>query len=242
MTQWTGWESHERGGRVNEGKDSVKKIVLFGTGIQAQDVHLLLTHDSDYEVVAFTADRDGMTDSVFLGLPVVPFDEVEDRYPPDAYGMHICVQYQGLNKVRAEKYAQAKAKGYRLVTYISPRATTWPGLEVGDNCIIGPNSTVYSSCKIGDNVLIGTGCIIPHNTTIGDHCFVAAGVVFSGWVTVEPYCYIGTGAVLRNNITLGRETVVGAGALILENTKPQSVYMGKSAEVLPITSDKLRLG
>lgn len=218
------------------------EIVLFGTGVQAHDLHALFSHDSDHEVVAFTVDREEMSRRTFLELPVVPFDEVENLYPPDRYGMHICIQYQDLNKVRAEKYAQAKAKGYKLISYISSTATVWEGLEVGENCVIGPNCTIFPSARIGNNVLIGTGCIIPHKTCVGDHCFVAAGVVFSGWVTVEPYCFIGTGAVLRDNIILGQETVVGAGALLLENTEPQSVYKGVNAELLPITSDKLRLG
>ena len=219
----------------------MKKIILFGTGAQAQEVHLLVTHDSPYEVAAFTKDREHLEDDTLLGLPVVPFDEVESIYPPAEYEMHIAVGYLMLNQVRAERCRQAKAKGYRLTSFISSKATTWPGFTVGENCLVGANATIYPSCEIGNNVVISTGCVIPHNTKIEDHCFVAAGVVFSGWVTVKPYCFIGTGAVIRNNVIIGRENIIGAGAVVLENTEDRGVYMGKSAELLPISSDKMGL-
>lgn len=226
-----------------EGIDrSMDKVVLFGTGAQARDIYVLLTHDSPYEVAGFTVDHEHLAEDTLLGLPVVAFEDVESVYPPGEYAMHISVGYLRLNKLRAERFRQAKAKGYRLINHVSPRATTWPGLTLGENCLIGPGSTVYPSCKIGNNVVIGTGCIVSHNTTIDEHCFVAAGVVFSGWITVKPYCYIGTGALIRNNVTIARETVVGAGAVILENTEERGVYMGIPADFLPISSEKLPLG
>ena len=36
----------------------MKKIVLFGTGAQAREVHHLISHDSPYEVAAFAVDSD----------------------------------------------------------------------------------------------------------------------------------------------------------------------------------------
>lgn len=220
----------------------MEKVVLFGTGAQARDLYLMLTHDSPFDVVAFAVDREYRKEEALLGLPVIAFDEVETFFPPSEVVMHIAVGYLRLNRLRAERCADAKAKGYRLISYVSPRATTWPGLAIGENCVIAPNCTVYGSCTIGDDVVIGTGCIVPHNTSIEDHCFIAAGVVFSGWVTVQPFCYIGSGAIIRNNVTIARESVIGAGAVILENTTERGVYMGKAADLLPLTSDQLPLG
>jgi sugar O-acyltransferase (sialic acid O-acetyltransferase NeuD family) len=220
----------------------VEKVVLFGTGAQARDAHLLLSHDSPYEVAAFAVDREHIEQDMLFSLPVVPFEDVESIYPPADHRMHIAVGYSSLNRLRAERYHQAKAMGYQLISHVSSKATTWPGLIVGENCLIGPNVTIYPSCKIGNNIVIGTGCIVPHYSTIEDHCFLAAGVVLSGWVTVKPYCYIGTGAIIRNNVTIARECVIGAGAVILEDTEERGVYMGKPADLLPISSDKLPLG
>ena len=216
--------------------------MLFGTGAMAGDAYIYLTHDSPYEVAAFTKDREYLEEDTLFELPIVPFDDIESSYPPDEYKMFIAVGFLRVNRIRAERYYQAKALGYELISCVSSRATTWPGLSIGENCLIGPNSIIYPSAKIGNNVIIGDGSIVPHGTIIKDHCFLSAGVALSGFVTVEPYCFLGTNATVRNSVTIARECVIGAGALILADTEERGVYMGKPADQLPISSDKLPLG
>jgi sugar O-acyltransferase (sialic acid O-acetyltransferase NeuD family) len=219
----------------------MEKIVLFGTGAMAGDAYVQLTHDSPYEVAAFTVDGDHIKEDTLFDLPVVPFEDVQSIYPPDEYKMFLALGYVRLNRLRAERYEQAKAMGYRLVSYISSKATIWPGAVIGENCLIGTNSIVSAFVKVGNNVVVGAGSLVPHYCVIGDHCFVGAGVTLSGFVTVGPYCFLGTGAVVRNNITIARECVIGAGALILGDTEERGVYMGKQAGKLPISSDKLQV-
>jgi hypothetical protein len=120
-----------------------RKVVLFGYGQMAQFAHTVLTNDSPHEVVAFTVDGAYITEKTVRGLPVVAFEDLERSYPPDAYAMHISVSFRRVNKLRAEKYAEAKAKGYDLVTYISSRAHTWPDLTIGDNCWILEQSVIH---------------------------------------------------------------------------------------------------
>jgi hypothetical protein len=48
-------------------------------------------------------------------LPLVPFEEAARRYPPDDHQMFIAVSYAQMNRLRAERYAQARALGYREV-------------------------------------------------------------------------------------------------------------------------------
>ena len=210
----------------------MKKVVLFGTGSMASDVYVYLTHDSPYEVVAFAVDRQCLDEDTLFDLPVVPFEAVESLYPPGEYKMHIAVGYVRVNRLRAERYRQAKEKGYELISYVSSRATIWPGAVIGENCLVGTNSIISASATIGNNVVVGGGSIVPHRTVIKDHCFVGSNVTLSGWVTVEPYCFLGTGAIVRNNVTIARECVIGAGALILGDTEERGVYMGKLADLL----------
>jgi sugar O-acyltransferase (sialic acid O-acetyltransferase NeuD family) len=217
----------------------MEKVVLFGTGAMASDAYFIFTYESPYEVTAFTVDREHIKEDTLYELPVVPFDEVTSIYPPDQYKMFIAVGYIRVNRLRAERYCQAKAMGYQLISCVSSRAITSPRLNIGENCLIGPNSVICPSAKIGNNVFIGIGSVVPHGNIIKDHCFLAAGVVLSGFVTVEPYCFIGTNATVRNSITIARECVIGAGALILEDTEEGGVYMSKPADRLPISSNKL---
>ena len=54
-----------------------RKVVLYGNRRMATFAQAVLTHDSPYEVVAFTVDDALITETTILGLPVVPFEEVE---------------------------------------------------------------------------------------------------------------------------------------------------------------------
>ena len=63
------------------------EIVIFGTGQIAEVADFYFQHDSSYKVVAFTVDKDFLKDNDFHGRPVVPFENVEARYPPAAYSL-----------------------------------------------------------------------------------------------------------------------------------------------------------
>jgi sugar O-acyltransferase (sialic acid O-acetyltransferase NeuD family) len=218
----------------------MEKVVLFGNGQIASVAYFYLTHDSPYEVVAFTVDRDYLTEKEMFGLPVVPFEDVQSIYPPDRFKMYVSVSFRKVNKLRAEKYAQAKEKGYTLISYVSSKATTWPGLSIGDNCFIMENNVIQPFVKIGNNVIMWSGNHIGHHTTIQDHCFLASHVVVSGSVTVGPYCFFGVNATTRDGITIAPECVIGAGTLILKDTVEKGVYIGKPAELLSKRSDELK--
>ena len=201
----------------------MEKIILFGSGQNASVAYAYFTHEAD----------------TLFGLPIVPFEEIEYMYPPDQYKMHIPISYRSVNKLRAEKYDQARAKGYQLASYVSSRAVTWPELVIGDNCAILENSVIQPFATIGNNVTIGCGSYIGHHCVVEDHCYFSARVALSGYITVGAYSFIGTNATVRDGITVAPESVIGAGALILRNTRPRGVYIGNQAQLYPIPSDKL---
>ncbi len=217
-----------------------KKIVLFGTGELADVVRFYLTHDSSYEVVAHTADREYIKESTVSGLPLVAFDEIEKMFPAKDFGMFVALSYKNVNKLRAEKYVLAKKKGYELISYVSSKATTWPDLKIGDNTFIFENNVIQPFAAIGSDVILWSGNHIGHHASIGDHCFLASHIVVSGGVVIEPYCFVGVNATLRDHITVRRECVIGAGSLLLKDTKEKEVYASRSTELFPKTSDQLK--
>ena len=81
-----------------------KKLVIFGTGEIGCLAHYYFTHDSDYKVVAFTADEEYVTTNQFKGLPFIPINQLSDIYPPDEYVAHVALSFMKLNETRAEKY------------------------------------------------------------------------------------------------------------------------------------------
>ncbi len=219
----------------------MKQVIVFGNGSIAQLVYHELMCNSPHQVAAFTVDREACSSDSLFGLPLVPFDEVLTRYPPQDFAMQVAVGYVRMNRLRAERCAQAVELGYQLISHISPAAITWADLTVGENTFVSPGCVINPSAVIGSNVFLGACSIVAHDCTVGDHCFFSDRVTLAGGVSIGPYCYLGTSATVRNHVNVARESVIGAGAVILADTDERAVHMGQHAECLPITSDKLNL-
>jgi sugar O-acyltransferase (sialic acid O-acetyltransferase NeuD family) len=215
-------------------------IVIFGVGEIAEIAHFYFKHDSEYEVVAFCADQDYLNADRFCGLPVVAFEEIDKHYPPSDHQMFVALSYSKVNTLRAEKYQVCKAKGYQVVSYVSSKATVWPGLKVGENCFILEDNTIQPFVTIGNNVTLWSGNHIGHHSRIEDNCFIASHVVVSGGVTIKENCFLGVNATLRDHIVIEKNCVIGAGALIMRNTVENGVYMGTLAEKSSVPSHRLK--
>jgi len=219
----------------------VAKLVIFGAGDIARLARFYFTRDSEHSVAAFAVDRAFRQTERFEDLPLVDFETVTEQYPPAEYSMFIAVSYANMNRVRAEKYTEAKAKGYRLVSYISSRCSWLTEQPPGDNCFVLEDNTVQPFVKIGNDVTLWSGNHIGHDAVIDDHCFISSHVVISGRVHVGEYCFLGVNATIRNAITIAPETLVGAGAIVMADTAPKSVYVPDRTAVFPRTSDKVKI-
>lgn len=216
-------------------------VVIFGAGDIARLAHYYLTHDTEHRVVSFVVDHAYRTEDVFLGLPCLDFERSTEHFPPSQCKMFVALSYAKMNKVRAEKYYAAKAKGYELISYVSSKCTYLTDAPVGDNCLILEDNTVQPYVKIGNNVTMWSGNHIGHDSTIEDHCFISSHVVISGHVHIRPYCFIGVNATLRNSITIAAGSLIGAGAIIMKNTVEKGVYIPARTAVFQKTSDEIEL-
>jgi sugar O-acyltransferase (sialic acid O-acetyltransferase NeuD family) len=204
----------------------------------ARMTHYYLQHDSPHDVAAFTVDGARIVEGTLFGLPIVPFEDIQRLYPPTDYAMGVPITFGKVNKVRAAKYGEARAKGYELISYVSSKAATWPDLAIGDNCFIFESSIVGPYVTIGSDVIIA-GSSIGHNSVVGDHCFLAAGAVVLGSVTIGAYSVLGANSTCRDGITIGRECIVGAGATMTNSAPDRGVYVSRPAERLAKSSDVL---
>jgi sugar O-acyltransferase (sialic acid O-acetyltransferase NeuD family) len=204
------------------------RVIIFGAGTIGQVVHFYLTKDSDSQVVAFTANRSYITSEEFLGLPLVPFEDIEKLYPPKEFKMFIAVSYAKVNQVRARIYQEAKDRGYELISYVNSKIVSWGDTKIGDNCFILENQTIQPFVTIGNDVILWSGNHIGHHSSIGDHCFLASHVVISGYVKIGPYCFLGVNATVRDGIEIASECVIGAGSIIMRNTREREVYVAKA--------------
>src|SRR5262245_60373780 len=132
-----------------------RKLIIFGAGDIAQIAGYYFERDGSFEVAAYAVDRDYLNGQAqFEGKPLVAFEDVEQRFPVDAHVMFVALSYSGMNRNRERKYAAAKAKGYSLISYISPRCTYVSQFQPGENCFIFEDNTIQPYVKIGDNVTL----------------------------------------------------------------------------------------
>src|SRR5690606_41848109 len=99
----------------------MKKVVLFGVLDTAELAHYYLTHDSDYEVVAFTVHKKYPETDRFKDLPVVDFETLEKHYPPSRYALFGPMTGRKMNTIRARAEQQGKQKGHSFMSYIRSR-------------------------------------------------------------------------------------------------------------------------
>jgi sugar O-acyltransferase (sialic acid O-acetyltransferase NeuD family) len=173
-------------------------------------------------------------------LPVVAFEDVIQKYPPENNVFFVALSYSKLNAIRKEKFLAAKEKGYKLVSFISSRASVLNEEKIGENCFIFEDNTIQPFATIGNNVTLWSGNHIGHHSVIHDHAFIASHVVVSGGVEIGEQCFVGVNATLRDHIKVGDRCVVGAGALLLADAAAEGVYFGIATERSKVPSTRLR--
>jgi sugar O-acyltransferase (sialic acid O-acetyltransferase NeuD family) len=218
----------------------MSEIVLFGTGDFAQIAAEYLRLDSPHTVVAFTVHERYIDAPELLGLPVVPFERIEEVYPSEDYAMFVAIGFSRVNKARREMYEECKRKGYSLISYVSSNAMRLGEFELGDNCFIFEANVIQPFVRIGSNVVVWSGNHIGHHAQIYDHCFIASHVVISGNVTLGEETFVGVNATLRDGITVAPRNLIGAGALIMRDTEEGDVYSVPGTKPRPSKSWDLK--
>lgn len=212
------------------------KLVIYGNGYAAHVAWYYLRMEEKYEIVGFTVDEHCIEEESMLGLPLVPFGEVERHFAPGENKMMVCIAAGNANRLRAEKFAQAREKGYHLISYVHPSAVIIGETRIGENCFIGAGAVIHPSVVIGDDVVVRDNCFIGHHTEIGDHCFLSPGASLSGRCRIGAYVTLGTNSTVKDGITIARYTIAGAGVTVLQDTEEGDVYMSKQGQKLPFSS------
>lgn len=209
------------------------KLVIFGTGVMGDLIAEHFIHQSDWDVVAYTADADYVEGDTHKGFPLVPFEDIESRYPPGDTAMFVALSYGKANANRRSAFLRAKAAGYAFASFISPHARSLKPIVHGENVFIN-ESTFQPNAVLGSNVIIWSNNVIGHDAIIGDHCFISSGAVISGGVRVGESCFFGVNSSCRENIEIAAGSVIGAGATVLRSTKPHQLLMAPEPKTLQL--------
>jgi len=213
-----------------------KKAVVFGAGTLGELVNFYLENDSDYEVTAFCSTEPKA--DIFCGKPLLDFNEIEKHCSPQEYEMFVAIGYRKMNKLRKKFCEEARSKGYKLLSYISSKATYWDKENrVGDNVFVFENNNIQPFVEVGDGVILWSGNHIGHHSKIGSYSFFTSHVVISGFCNIGEQSFFGVNSTIVDNISLGSKVLVGAGALVTKSLPDGQVILGQKGTLLDKKSD-----
>jgi sugar O-acyltransferase (sialic acid O-acetyltransferase NeuD family) len=219
--------------------EKTKKVIIVGIGETGLIAYEYFQFDSCYEVVAFSANEEYITEPIINELPVVPFETLEEKYTLDEYEVYVAISSGKLNRNRTKVYNEIKEKGYKCASYISSRAFVWQNVEIGENCFIFEDNTLQPFVKIGNNVTLWSGNHIGHNTTIKNNCFISSHCVISGFCEIGENSFLGVNCTIEDNIKIAKDNFIGAGTLIQKDTNEKDFYQLKQTELSKVNTHRL---
>lgn len=210
----------------------MKKIVIIGDNEFAEIASVYFAKDYKYQTVAFAVEREYLSKTSMLGVPIIAFEDLPLLYPAKDYSVFAAPVYTQLNRLRQRFYEQCKEWGYELLSYVSPYAFVWENVIVGENTFIFENNTVQYNARIGNNVILWSGNHIGHSAVINDNCFVSSHVVISGYTEIGCNCFLGVNSCLGNNISFPKDSILAAGAVVTKTfNKIGGIYAGNPAQL-----------
>jgi sugar O-acyltransferase (sialic acid O-acetyltransferase NeuD family) len=212
-------------------------LILYGDSNYAELVKYYFESDSKYKVVAFCVDSAYKTKDRLCGLPVVPFEEIEDLYSPTTHHLFAAIGYKSM-RTRQALYEKANKTAFTLASYISTQAIVDKSNKIGQNCMILPGAILEPFASIDSNCFINTGSTICHHSQVKSHCFFAARSMIGGYCEVGENSFLGFNSTVIQQRVLANETLVATNSLIMQDTQKSTMYAGSPARAIRSHSDR----
>jgi len=207
-------------------------VVVFGAGKLAELLSLYISNDENLRIVGFTVDSVYLPSGGRLGsLPVVPWETLEQDFPPDEVMILGPVSYRDNNRFRWNRYLEGKRRGYSFATYIHPSSHV-VGAEIGENSIILEECTVQPFARLGPCSVLWSKVHIGHHAEIGDACFFASFSGIAGNSRVGSRSFFGGQTGLVDNCSVGADCIVAAGTVVTRPMPDGAVARGGKVRIL----------
>jgi sugar O-acyltransferase (sialic acid O-acetyltransferase NeuD family) len=209
----------------------LNKIIIFGINDLAELAYFYFNYEfrfghNDPIPYVFTVNKEYIDKPTFHNLPVVPFEELENLYPPTEYKLFAPVAN---NKLREKIYLEGIKKGYKFISYVSNKCTDF-AQSIGENCFILEDNTLQPFTTIGNNVILWSGNHIGHHGIIEDNVFFTSHVVMSGHCHIKKGAFLGVNSTLRDGITIGENSIVGMGSVVTKSIPDNETWIGSPAK------------
>lgn len=211
-------------------------LIIYGNGHMARMFYHFAS--TDFRVSAFTVDKNLITDCSYCGVPILPFETIEQYCATESHQMITAVGFVGMNDIRAERYRAAKDKGYRFANYIHPSVTKHPDLILGENNVILDHVSLHPGVRLGTSNFLCSNISIGHGCSIENNCWINSGVAIAGETIIQSNCFLGPNATIGDNIVIAERCYVGANTLVTRSTQANEVYVSAQGERFPLPSDQ----
>lgn len=216
-------------------------IIIFGLQDYAELARYYLENDSPHDVAAFCVNKAYVPENHhFKGLPVLAFEDIAQTHPPENFHFFAPMSPKNMNRDRERVFNEIRAQGYRMISYVSSKATVFDN-EIGENCFILENNTLQPFTCVGNNVVLWSGNHLGHHSFIHDHVTFTSHVVMSGHCNIGANSFLGVNSTLRDGITIGEGCFITMASAVTKDTEPWSVYKGNPAVKLDMPSTTPRL-
>jgi sugar O-acyltransferase (sialic acid O-acetyltransferase NeuD family) len=210
---------------------------IFGAGDLAR-VLLNYLQREDRAPVGFVVDDAWHKSESFCGLPLVPFSEMKDRFPPDRFFAYTAIGYGKMNLGRKEAILRLREVGYCLPNYIHPSVLN-ACASIGEGNLFFPGVILDAYTEIGDGNVFYPSVLIAHDCKVGSYNFFAPRSALAGDITVGDRCFFGLNSSVKNGLHIADRCFVGATAFAASDlpagsvlAAPRSVLLDKDSETI----------
>lgn len=210
-------------------------VLIYGNGAVARLLHSYIRRCRD--IAGFTVDDHVMAGaSEFCGRPLLPFSTIETTCPPASCEMIVAVGFIDMNKLRLRKTDEARAKGYRLASYVDPAVILHDGVTIGENTIVLDCASIHPGCSIGDSVFITSNVNLGHDCVVGDGAWFNAGVSLGGGCRIGKGAFFGVNSCTAHNINVGDFAFFGANAFADKDVADGAVLIAQATPPIRLKS------
>lgn len=203
----------------------MRKILLYGNNEFAKLMKYYIETDTNRNIEGIVVEKKYIKEDSFEGLPVIPFEECEERYPINEFDILICIGYSQMNNVRKKIFCECKQKGYKIASYLHSSSKIANNAILGEGNIILEDTLIQPFSVIGDGNLIWHKVSIAHDCHIGNFNTITGMTSISGIVKIGNNCFFGTNSTIKDKININDYTLIGANAYISKDTDEFSVYV-----------------
>jgi sugar O-acyltransferase (sialic acid O-acetyltransferase NeuD family) len=217
-------------------RQAIMKTIIYGNGATARLLYSYARHSMD--IVAFTVD-DACIESgtaSFLGLPLLPFSQVEQQLPPAGHNMLIADGFLEMNALRARKHCEAEDKGYRLASFVHASVIHHDGVVIENGCIVLDHVSIHPGCRIGRGTFISSNVNLGHDCQVGAYNWINAGIAIAGGCSIGEACFFGVNSTATHGLRIGARNFIAANTLINKDTLDDQVYLSEGGQLFRLKS------